>query len=224
MSTRRPCDLSPSQTCRRTWILCSSSEKREPPLAGREGPVFDKYTDSDDDPESFSGSHLCLTITTTPQDRFVYWQSMKPSELLEYDSRLVAYTQELPFQEGKPLSHIIEEEEDVMKLVEYGLTVDTSPDRQVYMASLCNAEEDEESDPQFDDELSTDISGDVRARGGGAIIASGTRTTRETAKANGPRVATATRRCSNPCNHRAANTTQGPKAEVSLRAACRTPL
>jgi hypothetical protein len=36
---------------------------------------------------------------------------MEPSELLEYDSRLVAFTQELPFQEGKLLSPIIEEGE-----------------------------------------------------------------------------------------------------------------
>jgi hypothetical protein len=36
---------------------------------------------------------------------------MEPSELLKYDSRLMAFTQELPFQEGKPLSRFTEEEE-----------------------------------------------------------------------------------------------------------------
>jgi hypothetical protein len=50
-----------------------------------------------------------LIITSTPQDRFVYWNGLEPSELLDYDSRLVAFTQELPFQEGKPLSPITEE-------------------------------------------------------------------------------------------------------------------
>jgi hypothetical protein len=59
----------------------------------------------------FLGSHLGLTINTTPQGRFMYWKGMEPSELLEYDSCLVAFTQELPFQEGKPISCITEEEE-----------------------------------------------------------------------------------------------------------------
>jgi hypothetical protein len=43
---------------------------------------------------------------------------MEPFELLEFDSRLVAFTQELPFQEGKPLSPIIEEEEGGTVLVD----------------------------------------------------------------------------------------------------------
>jgi hypothetical protein len=44
---------------------------------------------------------------------------MEPFELLKYNSRLVAFTQDLPFQEGKPLSRIIEEEEGSTELVEY---------------------------------------------------------------------------------------------------------
>jgi hypothetical protein len=59
----------------------------------QEAPVFDKYTDSDDDSETFLGCHLGLTITTTPQG----WMGMERSELLELDCRLVAFTQELPF-------------------------------------------------------------------------------------------------------------------------------
>jgi hypothetical protein len=35
------------------------------------GAIFDNYLNSDDDPESFLGNHLGLTITTTPQGRFV---------------------------------------------------------------------------------------------------------------------------------------------------------
>jgi hypothetical protein len=63
----------------------------------RDAPVFNKYLDSDDDSETFLGCHLGLSITSMPQDRFVYWKGMKPSELLEYDSRLLAFIQEPPF-------------------------------------------------------------------------------------------------------------------------------
>jgi hypothetical protein len=38
-------------------------------------PIFDNYSDSDDNPESFSGSHLGLTITTTPPGWLVYWKA-----------------------------------------------------------------------------------------------------------------------------------------------------
>jgi hypothetical protein len=41
----------------------------------------------------------------------MYWKGLEPSELLKYDSRLVAFTHELPFQEGKPLSRISKEGE-----------------------------------------------------------------------------------------------------------------
>jgi hypothetical protein len=70
----------------------------------REAPVLDNHSESDDDPESFSGNHLGLTISSTPQGCFVYWKGLEHSELLEYDSRLMVFMQELPFQEGKPLS------------------------------------------------------------------------------------------------------------------------
>jgi hypothetical protein len=60
--------------------------------ACRGAPIFDNYLDSNDNPESFLGSHMGLTITTTPQGRFMYWKGMEPYELLEYDSRLVAFT------------------------------------------------------------------------------------------------------------------------------------
>jgi hypothetical protein len=71
----------------------------------------------------------------------VYWKGLEPSELLEYDSRLVAFTQELPLQEGKPLSCITEEGEGNTELVEYSHTAESSPDRQVYMASPRNADD-----------------------------------------------------------------------------------
>jgi hypothetical protein len=41
----------------------------------------------------------------------------------------VAFTQELRFQEGKPLSRISEEEEGSTELVEYSLMAESSRDR-----------------------------------------------------------------------------------------------
>jgi hypothetical protein len=87
-------------------LRSSAQAWRRRATACRGVPVFDNYSDSDNDPDSFSGSHLGLTITTMPQGQFMYWKGLEPSELLEYDSRLVAFTQELPFQEGKPLSRL----------------------------------------------------------------------------------------------------------------------
>jgi hypothetical protein len=49
----------------------------------RGGPALDNHSQSDDDPESFLGSHLGLTITSMPQVRFMYWKGLEPSELLE---------------------------------------------------------------------------------------------------------------------------------------------
>ena len=47
-------------------------------IACRVAPIFDNYSDSDDDTKAFSGSHLGLTITSMPHDRFVYWKGMEP--------------------------------------------------------------------------------------------------------------------------------------------------
>jgi hypothetical protein len=96
-----------------------------------------------------------------PQGCFVYWKGLEPSELLDYDSRLVAFTQELPFQEGKPLSPISEEGEGSTGLLEYRHTADNSLDRQVYMASLRNGDDDDPG-PEYDDELLADVSTDER--------------------------------------------------------------
>jgi signal transduction histidine kinase len=89
----------------------------------------------------------------------VYWKGFEPSELLDYESRLVAFMQELPFQEGRPLSPIAEEGETSTKLLEYSLMANHSPDHQIYMASLCNAENDE-LDPQYNNEQLMDVSAD----------------------------------------------------------------
>jgi hypothetical protein len=120
----------------------------------QEAPVFDKYLDSDDDSETSPGCHLGLTITSTQHGRFVYWKGMEPSELLEFDSRLVVFTQELPFQEVKPLSPIIEEEGGGTVLVDYSSSGEFSPQHHVYMASLYERD--------YDDELLADVSADER--------------------------------------------------------------
>jgi hypothetical protein len=78
-----------------------------------------------------------------------------------YDSRLVAFMQELPFQEGKPLSPISEGGEGSIELLEHSHTADNSPDCQVYMASLRNADDDE-SGPEYDAKLLADVSVDER--------------------------------------------------------------
>jgi hypothetical protein len=102
--------------------------------------------------ESFLGSFLGLTITSTPQGCFVYWKDFEPSKLLDYESRLMAFTQELPFQEGRPLSPIAEGESST-ELLEYSLRANHSADRQVCMASLHNVEEDERGTQYNNDQL-----------------------------------------------------------------------
>ncbi|RLN03150.1 retrotransposon protein, putative, unclassified [Panicum miliaceum] len=71
--------------------------------ACREAPIFDDY-DSDSNPEAepYLGGRG-LVITSTPGGHFVYWKTLKPSELLGDDAILVAHLDSLPFQEGRPL-------------------------------------------------------------------------------------------------------------------------
>jgi hypothetical protein len=89
----------------------------------------------------------------------VYWKGFEPTELLDYKSRLVVFTQELSFQEGKPLSPIAEEGDSSTALLEYSPTANNPLDRQVYMASLRNAEDDELG-PGYDNEQLADVSTD----------------------------------------------------------------
>jgi signal transduction histidine kinase len=89
----------------------------------------------------------------------VYWKGLEPSELLDYKSRLMAFMPELPFQEGKPLSPIAEEGDGSTELLEYSHTANNSPDRQVYIASLRDADDDELG-PEYDDEQLADVSAD----------------------------------------------------------------
>jgi hypothetical protein len=62
--------------------------------ARRVAPALKNHSQPDGHTESFLGSHLGLTITSTPQGRFMYWKGFEPeqSELLDYEFRLVAFT------------------------------------------------------------------------------------------------------------------------------------
>jgi hypothetical protein len=84
-----------------------------------------------------------------PQGYFLYWKGLEPSELHDYESRLVAFTQELPFQEGKTLSPIMKEGDSSIEQLKYSHTANNSPDRQVYIVSLRNTDEDELG-PEYD--------------------------------------------------------------------------
>jgi hypothetical protein len=68
--------------------------KDEEATAHREAPVLDNHSQPDDYPESFSGNHPGLTITSTPQGRFVYWKSLEPSS---YSNTISALWQNSPF-------------------------------------------------------------------------------------------------------------------------------
>jgi hypothetical protein len=63
--------------------------------AHRAAPAFENHSQPDGHTDSFLGSHIDLTITSMPQGRVGYWKGFEPSELLDYESRLVAFTQEL---------------------------------------------------------------------------------------------------------------------------------
>jgi hypothetical protein len=54
-------------------------------------PALENHSQPDNHTESFLGSFLGLTITSTPQRCFVYWKSFELSELLDYESHLVAF-------------------------------------------------------------------------------------------------------------------------------------
>jgi hypothetical protein len=83
---------------------------------------------------------------------------MESFELLEDDTRLVPYIQDLPYQEGKPLSPIAEGEEANMVLIDYSTTSgECSPYRHIYMASI---RDEDEPRREYDDELLEDISAD----------------------------------------------------------------
>jgi hypothetical protein len=98
-----------------------------------------------------------LTITSTPEGRFVHWKGMQLSNLLEAEARLVAHLEPLPFQEGRPLDPTAEESTEL---------VDTGSDelasRQVLMAE---EGEDGENLPIIDSEAVSED--EITANAGG---------------------------------------------------------
>jgi hypothetical protein len=147
-----PCSTTPSSRFQKGL-------RDEEATACRVTPALENYLQPDSYTETLSDSLLGLTITSTPQGCFMYWKGFEPCELLDYESRLMAFTQELPFQEGRPLSPIAEEGESSTELLEYSLRANHSPDHQVCMASIRNVEEDELG-TQYDNEQLVDVSAD----------------------------------------------------------------
>jgi hypothetical protein len=84
---------------------------------------------------------------------------MEPSELLNDSTRLGAYIQELPYQEGRPLASITEGEGRTMFVDYSSSSSEYSPERQVCMASIHDHVEDDEPRREYDNELLVDISG-----------------------------------------------------------------
>ena len=100
--------------------------------ACREAPIFDSYPDLVDEFDPELANCPRLTIIATFQGRFVYWQCSKLAKLLD-NAHLVICLQDLPYQQGIPLSPIEEEGVGKNVLVDYRTTYDSSPDRQVYV-------------------------------------------------------------------------------------------
>jgi hypothetical protein len=99
----------------------NSDSDTAPGHASDSNPLFGFYSDSayefdfesdPEDPESednsteqpLSGPTFGLVITSKPAGRFVYWPDRKPADLIDGNSRYVAYLDSLPFQEGTPLT------------------------------------------------------------------------------------------------------------------------
>jgi hypothetical protein len=112
-------------------------------------PLFGFYSDSayefdfgsdTEDPKSednsteqpSSGPASGLVITSTPAGRFVYWPDRKPANLIDGNSRYVAYLNSLPFQEGTPLARAEEYTHTEVATSDSSLG---SPDRQVFMTT-----------------------------------------------------------------------------------------
>jgi hypothetical protein len=73
-----------------------------------------------------------LVITSTPAGRFVYWPDRKPADLIDGNSRCVAYLDSLPFQEGTPLAPAKEHTPTEVATTDSSLG---TPDHQVFMAA-----------------------------------------------------------------------------------------
>jgi hypothetical protein len=82
--------------------------------------------------QPLSGPASGLVITSTPFGRFVYWLDRKPADLIDGNSRYVAYLDSLPFQEGTPLAPAEEHTPIEVATSDSSLA---SPDRQVFLTT-----------------------------------------------------------------------------------------
>jgi hypothetical protein len=129
--------------------VCWASKEIISDYTSDSNPVSDYSSDSSyefdfgsnpDEPESeistteqpLSGLATGLIITSTPAGRFVYWPDRKPADLIDGNSRYVAYLDSLPFQEGTPLSLAEEHTPTEVATIDSSLG---SPDRQVFMTT-----------------------------------------------------------------------------------------
>jgi hypothetical protein len=127
----------------------NSDSDTAPGHASHSNPLFSFYSDSayefnfgsdPEDPESednsveqpLSGPASGLVITSTPVGRFVYWPDRKPVDLIDGNSRYVAYLDSLPFQEGTSLARAEEYTPTEVASSDSSLG---NPDRQLFMAA-----------------------------------------------------------------------------------------
>jgi hypothetical protein len=125
-----------------------SDSDTAPGHASDSNPLFSFYSDSTyefdfgsdpEDPESkdnsieqpLSGPASGLVITSTPAGRFVYWSDRNPADLMNENSRYIAYLDSLPFQEGTPLARAEEYTPTEVASSDSSLG---NPGRQVFMA------------------------------------------------------------------------------------------
>jgi hypothetical protein len=126
-----------------------SDSDTAPGHASDSNPLFGFYSDSayefdfgldPEHPESednsteqpLSGPASGLVITSTPTGRFVYWPDRKPADLINGNSRYIAYLDSLPFQERTPLARAEEYTPTEVASSDSSLG---NPDRQVFMAA-----------------------------------------------------------------------------------------
>jgi hypothetical protein len=122
-----------------------SDSDTAPGHASDSNPLFGFFSDSAykfnfgsdlEDPQSednsteqpLSGPASRLVITSTPAGRFFYEPDHKPADLIDGNSRYVAYLDSLPFQEGTPLTRTEEYTPTKVASSDSGLG---NPDRQV---------------------------------------------------------------------------------------------
>jgi hypothetical protein len=155
--TRGPCNVSRAHTKAPSTRQAGkepvpeydSDSDTAPGHASDSNPLFGFYSDSAyefdfgsgaEDPESednsteqpLSGPASGLVITSTPAGRFVYWPDRKPADLIDGNSRYVAYLDSFPFQEGTPLTRAEEYTPTEVASSDSSLG---NPDHQVFMAA-----------------------------------------------------------------------------------------